>query len=201
MSGVSWATPLYEFLRQCDLSGLPKTVLDCGAGGSLPPLSLFYRQGYVTCGIDIQDAGVAKALKFGLENSMLLNILRGDMRHIPLATGSFSFVYSFNAIFFMTKPDIAIAMREMERVLRPGGLLYVNFKSTDEPDRRPFCESAYARRLLGSESWSLHEDNEADAYFTRFVILRKVKAKEDKLVHERRLQQVHIEYIARKLVT
>jgi SAM-dependent methyltransferase len=200
VSSVSWATPLYEFLRQCDLAGLPKMVLDCGAGGENPPLSLFYRHGYVTCGIDIQEAEVAKAHTFGIENRMALNIMPGDMRHIPFGASFFSFVYSFNAIFFMTKPDIAVAMQEMERVLRPGGLLYVNFKSADDPERRPFCETAYARRLLGSESWSYHADNEADAYFGRFTILRKLKAVEDKLVHERWLRQVHIEYIARKLM-
>jgi ubiquinone/menaquinone biosynthesis C-methylase UbiE len=198
MSSVSWATPLYEFLRECDLADLPKTVLDCGAGGANPPLSLFYRHGYRTCGIDIQEQAVAQALKFGAENEIGLNVILGDMRHIPFAAGSFSFVYSFNAIFFMIKPDIASAMQEMERVLRPGGLLYVNFKSTDEPGRRAFCETAYARRLLGSESWALHQDNEADAYFTHFVILSKVKAVEDKLVQGKNLRQVWIEYIAQK---
>jgi ubiquinone/menaquinone biosynthesis C-methylase UbiE len=199
MSSINWATPLYEFLRQCDLARLPKTVLDCGAGGDNPPLALFYQYGYSTCGIDIQQEAVAKADRFCKQNRMALNIILGDMRHIPMAGDSVSSVYSFNAVFFMTKPDIAVAMHEMERVLRPGGLLYVNFKSTDEPYRRPFCESAYARRLLGSENWSYYADNEADAYFAHFVILRKAKLVEDKLVHEHRLHQVYIEYTARKL--
>jgi len=199
VTSIIWATPLYEFLRRCDLAALPRTVLDCGAGGENPPLSLFYQHGYSTCGIDIQEGEVAKARQFCAANGMALRIMLGDMRHIPFATASFGFVYSFNAIFFMTKPDIALAMGEMERVLKPGGLLYVNFKSNDEPDRGPFCDSAYARRLLGSERWACHGDNEADAYFRRFVILRKVKAAEDKLVHEQRLRQVHIEYIAQKL--
>jgi hypothetical protein len=28
--------------------------------------------------------------------------------------------------FFMTKPDVARSMHEIERVLKPGGLVYVN---------------------------------------------------------------------------
>jgi hypothetical protein len=36
MIDVIWATPLYEFLRQCNASPLEKTILDCGAGGSSP---------------------------------------------------------------------------------------------------------------------------------------------------------------------
>ena len=198
MSDVVWATPLYEFLRRCDMAGLERTVLDCGAGGDDPPLALFYRHGYRTCGIDIQEEAVAQAHRFCLDREMPPHVMLGDMRHIPFTAASFSFVYSFNAIFFMTKPDIAIALGEMGRVLRPGGLLYVNLVSSDDPDRSPFCPTAYARRLLGSETWARHDDNEADAYFDRFVILLKAKASVDKLVHEKRLRQVRIEYIARK---
>jgi ubiquinone/menaquinone biosynthesis C-methylase UbiE len=198
MASVCWATPLYEFLRRSDLSGLDKEVLDCGAGGDDPPLSLFYRHGYRTCGIDIQEEAVAKAKRFCQQNQMPLNIFLGDMRSIPFASESFSFVYSFNAIFFMTKAGIATAMGEIERVLKPGGLCYVNFMSVDDPDRRPFCQTAYARRLFGSERWAAHEDNEADAYFTNFQILRKEKRLEEKLVHDKVLKQAYVEYIAEK---
>ena len=51
---------------------------------------------------------MAKAQGFCRENKMQLNIFGGDMRGIPFANESFSFVYSYNAIFFMTKPDIHI---------------------------------------------------------------------------------------------
>ena len=44
MVEVTWATPLYKFLRLCNASPLAEEVLDCGAGGSNPPLSLFYQQ-------------------------------------------------------------------------------------------------------------------------------------------------------------
>jgi ubiquinone/menaquinone biosynthesis C-methylase UbiE len=198
MASVCWATPLYEFLRRCDLSSLDKEVLDCGAGGDDPPLSLFYRHGYRTCGIDIQEEAVAKAKRFCEENQMPLNIFLGDMRSIPFTSESFSFVYAFNAIFFMTKPDIARAMGEIERVLKRKGLCYVNFMSVDDPDRRPFRQTAYARRLFGSERWAAHEDNEADVYFTNFQILRKEKRLEEKLVHDKVLKQAYIEYIAQK---
>jgi hypothetical protein len=45
---ITWATPLYEFLRQCNASPLAKKILDCGAGGARPPLSLFHHHGYET---------------------------------------------------------------------------------------------------------------------------------------------------------
>jgi SAM-dependent methyltransferase len=196
---IIWATPLYEFLRQCNASPLPKEVLDCGAGGDDPPLSLFYRYGYKTCGVEIAEQALQKAARFCQEKAMSLDIFRGDMRAIPFASESFSFVYSFNAIFFMTKPGIARAMAEIERVLRPEGLCYVNFVSADDPDTRPFSETAPARRLLGSEYFAQHQDDEADAYFGNFCILRKEKQLVDKVHGKGRLKQAYIEYIARKV--
>lgn len=198
MLEVSWATPLYEFLRQCNASPLEKKILDCGAGGEQPPLSLFYQYGYRTCGVEIAEEALAKAQQFCMDKGMLLNIFRGDMRDIPFASEEFSFVYSFNAIFFMTKPDIAKAMGEIERVLKPEGLCYVNFKSIDDPDHRPFCETAPLIRLLRSERFAMHEDDEADAYFGNFDILRKEKRSIDKAHGKERLRQVVIEYIAKK---
>ena len=198
MIDVIWATPLYEFLRQCNASSLEKTILDCGAGGSPPPLSLFYQYGYRTYGVEIEEEALSKAQQFCREQGMSLNILRGDMRNIPFAGESFGGVYSFNAIFFMTKPDIAQAMGEIERVLKPEGLCYVNFQSVDDPDDRLFCETAPPRRLLKSERFAKHEDDEADAYFARFDILRKQKTLIDKAYGGGRLKQAYIEYIARK---
>ena len=195
---VIWATPLYEFLRQCNASPLEKVVLDCGAGGEKPPLSLFYQYVYRTFGVEIAQEQLAKAQTFCKETGMALHFFSGDMRRIPFASASFSFVYSYNAIFFMTKPDITRTMGEMERVLRPGGLLYVNFVSVDEPDKGPFCETAPARVLLKSERFAQHDDNEADAYFRAFEIQRKEKRFEDKVHGSGRSLQVYLEYIARK---
>jgi ubiquinone/menaquinone biosynthesis C-methylase UbiE len=198
MIEVIWATPLYEFLRQCNASSLAKKVLDCGAGGDHPPLSLFYQYGYRTYGVEIEEQPLSKAKIFCKENQMPLNIFRGDMRRIPFGDESFSFVYSFNAIFFMTKPDIAIAMSEIERVLKRRGLCYVNFTSVDDPDNRPFCETAPVRHLLRSERFAKHEDDEADTYFEHLEIVRKEKRLIDKVHGSERSIQAYVEYIARK---
>jgi ubiquinone/menaquinone biosynthesis C-methylase UbiE len=199
MVEITWATPLYEFLRRCNASPLPKVVLDCGAGGSHPPLSLFYQYGYKTFGIEIAEKALVYAQGYCAENSMSLNIIGGDMRHIPFPRESFSFVYSFNAIDFMTKPDIAISMREITRVLKRDGLCYVNFLSVDDAETwGPFCSTAPAIHLLKSQRFAHFRDNEADAYFGGFTVLRKAKSRTDKLWEGKILRRAQIEYIARK---
>ena len=199
MIEVNWATPLYEFLRQCNAVRLPREVLDCGAGGSNPPLSIFHQSGYRTCGIEIAQEALLEAQQFCAENQMALNIIRGDMRRIPFPKECFSFVYSYNAIDFMTKPDIDLSIKEITRVLRQGGLCYLNFLSVDDEESwEPFCKTADAMELLGSTEFSHFEDSEADAYFQSYKILRKEKLFIDKLWKGRRLRQADIAYTAMK---
>jgi ubiquinone/menaquinone biosynthesis C-methylase UbiE len=199
MPEVCWATPLYEYLRRCIATSLDRRVLDCGAGGSDPPLALFQQHGFRCVGVEIAEEPLAQAQHFCQARDVPLHLVRGDMRALPFPDGSFPFVYSFNAIFFMTKPDIARAMGEIERVLTSGGLCYVNLMSADYPDRRPFCDTAPARRLLGSETWAHHTDDEPEAYFRHFVIQRRQKRVEEKRMSSgRMLKQVYLEYIAQK---
>jgi ubiquinone/menaquinone biosynthesis C-methylase UbiE len=198
---IIWATPLYEFLRQCNATRLKKIILDCGAGSHAdrpPPLYLFYQYGYKTYGIEIEKNALANATRFCRKNDVPLNIIRGDMRRIPFKNRLFSFVYSYNAIMFMTKADIAVAMNEIQRVLKPHGLCYVNFQSVDDPDRRPFCNTAFVRDLLRSKRFSRHKDNEADVYFRNFKIIRKEKRLIEKLWQGKVIKQAYIDYIAEK---
>ena len=195
---ISWATPLYKFLRLCNANSLEKNVLDCGAGGEEPPLSLFYRYGYKTFGLEITENALSKAQQFCRNTRMKLNIIHGDMRRIPFADEAFSFVYSFNAIFFMKKTDIAVSIKEMERVLKPGGLCYVNFMSVDDPDNELFCKTGFASRLFQSERFSKHRDDEAESYFQNFEITRKEKMQIDKTFENKKFRQVYIDYIVQK---
>lgn len=197
---VIWATPLYEFLRRCNASPLEKIILDCGAGGSQPPLSLFYQHGYRTYGVEIAEPALAEARRFCEQEKMPLDIIRGDMRFIPFPDQAFSFVYSFNAIDFMTKPDIAIAMQEITRVLRRDGLCYVNFLSVDDAETwEPFCKTAAAIELLKSERFAHFEDDEADVYFQPYELQRKEKRVQDKLWNGKLRRRAEVEYIAKKL--
>ncbi|MBZ9634051.1 hypothetical protein [Clostridium sp. FP1] len=63
MHNLISAFPLYNFLKYCNTNSLEKNILDCGAGGSNPPLSLFYEFGYKTYGNEIYKEQLEKAYK------------------------------------------------------------------------------------------------------------------------------------------
>lgn len=63
---------------------------------------------------------------------LILNIENGDMRNLRFDDSTFSFVYSYNSIFHMSKEDIQKSINEFYRVLKPKGLMFVNFLTTSD---------------------------------------------------------------------
>ena len=51
MQRIYYQIPLYRFLQDCSEYDISRSVLDCGAGGELPPLALFYENGYAASSI------------------------------------------------------------------------------------------------------------------------------------------------------
>lgn len=193
------STPIYELFKLCESNPLEKKVLDCGAGGKYPPLTLFLDQGYETYGLEISKEQLEKARSFCRKNNIELNIFRADMRKIPFANESISFVFAYESIFFLTQEDITIAISEIERVLKPHGLCFVTFRSVDDGERRTFPESSLARTLLGSKGLTYHEDREPDMYFSRFQILQRKKRIRKTLVKGVKGKRAYIDYIAQKM--
>jgi len=193
------STPIYEFFKLCELTPLERRVLDCGAGGKYPPLTLFHDRGYETYGIEIRKTQLERAQIFCESNNIDLNIFRADMRKIPFGDESFSFVFAYESIFFLTERNIAIAISEIKRVLKPKGLCFITFRSVDDTERRTFSETHPVRIMLGSKRVTYHEDNELEMYFSRFKILRKKKRIRKTLVKGKEGKRAYLDYIAQKM--
>jgi arsenite methyltransferase len=104
-------------------------LLDVGFGGGLL-LQLAHRRGVrALAGIDPSQAAVdqlsghREALR-GAE----LRLEVGVVEALPFADASFDVVASTNTVYFW--PDLARALSELHRVLRPGGLLTVGFSGS-----------------------------------------------------------------------
>ena len=94
-------------------------VLDAGCGpGEL--MKLLVNQ-YRTIGIDVSDQAVTFARCDGL-----FFVVRGDLEHLPFAQECFDAVVSLDVLYHADIRDDCRALREIRRVLRPGGWLILN---------------------------------------------------------------------------
>lgn len=195
-------TQLYKFLRYCNEQDLEKVVLDCGAGGNCPPLALFAENGYKTLGIEFDDAQLDKANQFAKDHGLELNILKGDMRELHIADKSISYVFSYNAIFHMKKNDISKSIGEMKRVLKPGGLCFVNFLTVNDfgyGEGEELGKGEYLQRE--GEDKVIHtyyEIHEGDAHFDDMEIIFKENRVLERIFEGEKIRQGYIDYIVRK---
>lgn len=188
------------FIEHCNASSLEKILLDCGAGipgEKVPPLVYFHQQGFETHGIDISARNIAAAEEQARKLGIDLRISPGDMRKIPFENASMSFVYSYNTIFHMSKADMAAAMGEIKRVLKPGGLCFVNFFSVEHSSFGK-GEEIGDREFLYDEdgepmSHSFLEDHEADALFEGMEVVYREKRRDLGTV-----KRTFLDYIAKK---
>ncbi len=202
MKFVFRQTSLYRFLIYCNKSDLDNTVLDCGAGGNCPPLALFSEFGYKTYGIEIDDSQIEQARAFGLEHNVDLNILKGDMRELPFEDESISYIYSYNTIFHMTKKDITKTVNEIKRVLKPGGLCFINFLTTNDGDygtgEKVGEGEFYQEEGDGMVIHTYHDVDETDSYFKDMTILFKENRVPQTLFQGEVVTQGYVDYIVKK---
>jgi ubiquinone/menaquinone biosynthesis C-methylase UbiE len=193
---------LYRFLKLCDESSLEKSVLDCGAGGANPPLQIFLKNGYKTYGIELCDSQIDSARAFCKKHEIELNISKGDMQKLPFDNEAISHVYSYNSIFHMKKSDIQIAMSEIKRVLKHGGMCCVNFLSLDDEwcgDGKKLGENEYLQIERGEEViHSYFATKEAEQFFDGMKILYKENRIIEREYEGRIIRQGYIDYIAQR---
>lgn len=203
MNKVFKHTPLYRFLSYCndhEEKGEMK-ILDCGAGGAVPPLSLFKSYGYNTTGIELDEVQVERANKYGQDYGQDLGIIVGDMTKLDFPDESFDFVYSYNAVFHMRKEHINVAVEEMKRVLKPGGLLFVNFLSVDDfrcgegPD---LGDNQYQQMDDDPVIHSYYDYDEGENHFEGMEFVLKERRIIERIYKGERIKQGFIDYIVKK---
>lgn len=95
-----------------------KAVLEVGCGTGLI-LDRVARFASSARGIDLSGGMLAKAAARGL------SVVQASATELPIASASVDVAYSFKVLAHV--PDIAGAMREMARVVRPGGTVIAEF--------------------------------------------------------------------------
>jgi ubiquinone/menaquinone biosynthesis C-methylase UbiE len=131
---------------------------------------------------------------------MEVELRKGDMRNIPYDDKLFGYVFSYNSIFHLSKKDSGEAIDEMFRVLKNGGLCFVNFISKEDSwygDGKEVNPGEFIQEEShGKVLHSYFDDEEPDRYFENFEIIFKQKKKV--FVNNIPYLPCYIEYIVRK---
>jgi len=121
------------------------------------------------------------------------------MRKLKFQDETFSFVYSYNSVFHMTKDDVLKSINEMKRTLKPGGLLFINFLTTKDfrcGNGEALGENQY--KQMDGDIPVIHsyfEDCEPDKYFQDMKILYKESRVIERIYEGEKIRQGFVDYI------
>ena len=116
--GARWCQFPNKFARICELIGRDKDVLDVGCGVGLLLEMLRDRNGCRCSGGDISPRAVEMAQAKGLAAQV------AKLPEIPLPDNRFDAAIATELIEHLDRPELTL--REMARVVRPGGLLIIS---------------------------------------------------------------------------
>ena len=173
-----WYRALHRLIFQALEGELPgwreREILDvgCGTGAILKQLGNPERN----VGIDLAPEAISFCRRRGLNN-----VRQGDICALPFADASFDAVICSSVLYHQWVANLAGAVREMHRVLRPGGVLLVNVPAF------PFLHSAHdeavmtARRFKKAEIRQLLKEQDFKirclTYWTTFLFPLAVAAR------------------------
>ena len=125
------ANPFQEpvFEKALNLINLPpgSIILDAGCGIGLQALlfaELVGPSGHVTC-LDINPAFLEYAKKFAKKAGLIerLSFKQGDIYNLPFEDNKFDWLWSSNCAGYYLTKDPILLMKELSRVVRPGGII------------------------------------------------------------------------------
>lgn len=171
------AIPVYQFLsiiRYALKTGETlrgRSILDCGAGGPVPPVTIFAEQGMVAHGIEINERQLDLSLQFASKHGFELDMRLGDMRCLPYEKDTFDYIYEHYSLCHLTAEDTRKSLAEFERVLKPGGLALFGVISKES-----WPQSIFGQRVDGSPvQHGLFCDKEANKLVEGWDILLREK--------------------------
>lgn len=137
--------------RLGDLAG--KRVLDIGCGLGGKTVAYAEAKARVT-GVDLSAENIAKCSVFARARGVEAVFVAGDAERLPFAAGSFDVVIANDSLEHFANPEGAL--RELARVLAPGGSIFLFFTPWGSPlgshlydyIRTPWCHLIFPEWLI-----------------------------------------------------
>ena len=151
-----WYRALHKLIFDALERELPdwreKTILDvgCGTGAILKQIGNADRN----VGVDLAPEALAFCRERGLSN-----VRQADICALPFSEDSFDAVICSSVLYHQWVRDLSHAMSELHRVLRPGGLLFINVPAFRFLHSRHDDAVMTARRFTKRELGELLERN------------------------------------------
>jgi SAM-dependent methyltransferase len=179
-----WKEPheyLVEFFGRQEAPSHPFKILDlgCGTGRHL----IFLEElGYQTFGLDISPTGLAYSREWLQKMDRPVRILMADMTSLPYTSAVFDMIISTYVIHHNTLAGMRRTIKEMQRLLIPGGTILISIPSLRgyRHDKGQQIEPGTVIPDIGQDSGIPHHYSdlkEIACEFAEFVI-REIKLDE-----------------------
>jgi ubiquinone/menaquinone biosynthesis C-methylase UbiE len=151
-------------------------ILDAGCGTGAAMTSYLSEYGMVT-GFDFS----CEALKYAVMRGAA-RLVRASVTHVPFASGSFDLVTSFDVLYERGVSDDRTALRELTRVLAPGGSLLLRLPAYNwlrgRHDEAVHARHRYVRReveaLLRQAGLKLEHVSYANMILFPMVLIKRL---------------------------
>lgn len=161
-----WVIPCIEsaFLAERWQSEGFKRLLDLGCGLGRHTVYMG-THGFEVTAFDLSDEAVQATQSWAKQENLHIEACTGNMLELPFENNSFDCVIAYNVIYHTDTTGFLKALEEIQRVLRPGGELFLTLiskktESYDQTDNR--------KRI--DENTVLRNENEAGEDIPHFFV-------------------------------
>lgn len=105
-------------------------ILDLGSGLGRHAI-YFAKQGFDVSALDLSDYGITHLNKWAAKESCNIQTTICDIKNLPYQDASFDCIFSYHVISHTDSVGIITIITEIERVLKPGGQLFLTLCSKE----------------------------------------------------------------------
>jgi SAM-dependent methyltransferase len=159
--GWSQPSPVVVDLAERIWSAGARRALDLGCGPGRHTVALA-KIGFETSATDVSPTALAHCRDWLAAQGLSATLREADMRELPFSAGAFDLVVSYNVIYHATRAGVAATLAEIDRVLAPGGTLFVTFIGTNDVKLADYRARALAGQGLELEPNTYRIPNDPD---------------------------------------